>query len=148
MGSTLVRASKDPDSLYILWSSITDSPVWVFTTREEALAYYTEWARYQHPYFGDDGHWHVPDEVPEHARLGMGSPEAILERTDTRGSSSFLRYLGWGDSEVNVYGGTPDPPEGIHWVLPRDRFQDYAQALLAEDDGAAHALLIARPYED
>lgn len=117
MGRAVVKTAKDRDQ-YLIWSSVVDAPVVGPGTRAEMAEYLL---------IQDRVRWR-PDEV-----------EATLARADENGSSDrVIRFAWWDDDPLPVGEGSPS---GGWYHLRRDRLPAYADALAADDDAAAQALL-------
>lgn len=150
MGDVLVRASRDDDSPYLIWSTVVDSPTWVFANRDEAEEFLNDEWRHRNPQVGPDGKWFTPDEVVSFHESDPNLPANRLSRADANGSASFGGSFGWDDERFHVGEGAPPQPEdgqALWWHLPRERLADYARALLDDDEAAAQALLVPEPVE-
>lgn len=122
MGQAIVKAAHDRD-LYLIWSSIVDAPVWV-GNRAELLEYLWHEYRMAHP-----------DSTPNPGK----APEDRVARADRTGSSMISPAVyGWDDEALMV--GEGSPSDGWYHIR-RDRLVAYAEALLADDEAAAVALL-------
>lgn len=124
MGDFVVKAAPDSD-LFLIWSTVVDAPTCVGTGDQIAAHLWTQWRR-QHP-----------DCIP---KPGKG-PAARMARAHTAGTSAVEPEgaYGWSDEEFIVMEAAPH--DGWFYVLPRANLVAYAEALLADDDAAAHALL-------
>lgn len=124
MGQAIIRAARNRDDLYLVWSSIVDAPVAV-GTRAEMVG----WARAE---------WHLEEE----------RAEAALVRADELGSSDRAIGFGrWDDDELPVFNGW-QPQEPGWWYIRRDRLVEFAEAILRDDDASATALLHRVELED
>lgn len=113
MGKCILKAAPDRD-LYLIWSTVVDNAIWV----------------------GDRA------ELVEHLREDHGDSyynEKRIDRADQFGSSMLDYGFGrWADEHLPVGEGSPD--DGWYH-LRRDRLAAYAEALLADDEASAVALL-------
>jgi len=126
--SHFTTKTSPEDDLYIMWSTVVDAPIYVFESTEDLRAYVTR----------------------EYAQGRYATPPAeYIKRTQETGSSIRGWSVGkWDDEDQLVREGTPDPPAGHYWVLPRGNQTAYAKALLAEDDDLANSFLVAIPQDD
>lgn len=131
MGDLLLKASRDED-LYLIWSTNTDSPIWIGDRAELHEHLWREYSR-QHP-----------ECIP---KPGTG-PDARLARTDENGSSMVdpAGWGGWDDKSLLVREVCPD--DGQWWEIPRDNLAAYARAILADDLPAQHALMRPIPNDE
>lgn len=146
----LIRASRDDDSPYLLWSTVTDGPSWIFANRTEAEEWLNDRWRYTHGQVTDDGLWYTPDEVFSYSDNDPLLPMNLLARADEYGSSARSTDFRWEDDYLTVHVDTPDMDnEPLRlWLLPRDRVKDYALALLAAEDQYAQTCLVSRALGD
>jgi hypothetical protein len=145
MGHYYLRGSKASDSSYAIFSTNTDSFEWFFTTRDDMISHMKEEIRFQHPYWGDDGHMHIPDEIP---RFMVSVVREQLYRLDTYGSTHLLRLGNYDRGYIRVLHGVPRRKPRCDWALPRDQADAYIKAHLVNDPKTANALLVAQPWED
>lgn len=117
MPQIVLKTDRDRDQ-YLIWSTVVHAPVAGPGSRGQAANHLLSKARTRY----------TADEV-----------EAILARVDANGSSDRVVRFGWWDDEtLPVVVGSPD--DGWYRIR-RDRLGAYADALLADDDAAAQALL-------
>lgn len=148
MGDVLVRATRADDSTYLIWSTVVDGPVWIFSDRAEAEQHLNDQWRFSHPEYDADGHIYTPATVNARPEDPL-SPAAKLARADLRGSSSMYGLYGWDDQEfVIMTEMAKERAPGTYLILPRERLQDFALALLEKNLEEAGLLLDVRQYED
>lgn len=117
MAHVIIKCHPDHD-LYIVWVTGPGGPGWVGTRFDMQDLLAAEWQR-EHPHC-----------VP---KPGF-SPEDRLRRADRTGSENTTAHgYGWDSPGLIV--------EQRGW-LPRHSLLAYARALLADDEGAADALLL------
>jgi hypothetical protein len=115
MGQSIVKADPGWD-LYLVWSSVVDAAIGV-GDRDTLQAWLL-----------DDPQW-------------APGVHAAFERADRLGSSDrSVRFAWWDDEFLPVMMGSPD--DGGLYHLPRSRLVEYAEALLADDELGAQALLV------
>lgn len=144
MGRYYLRGSQQEDSSYAEFSTESDSFTWFFPTREECIEHMTEEIRFQHPYWGNDGHMHIPEEIPT---FMVSFLKDQLFRLDTYGSTSLMRSGHWGRS-IRLMHGVPRRKPKHNWELPRDRVDEHIKAHLDKNYSIANGLLVAVPWEN
>jgi hypothetical protein len=117
MPRLIIKCDRDED-LYVEWSTMVDNAIAVGDRAETLAALVADWDR-EHPQC-----------VP---KPGYG-PEDRLKRADELGSTAMPE---WGEGHWDDKGFIG---EQRGW-LPRTSLLAYARALLADDQGAADALL-------
>lgn len=129
MGEYVVKAARDVD-LYLIWSTVTDSAHYI-GTRDEIREF--RWAQYKADH---------PNCDP---RDGF-SPDDSMRRADETGTSAIAPagVYGWDDEAFHVGEAAPHQP-GWWFEIPRADLVAYAEALIADDEAAAHALLRRTP---
>jgi len=127
MGQAIIKAAPDRD-LYLIWSSVVDAAVWVGTRAELAGYAVEEYGRHGWETYWRDG----------------------LDRADDCGTSDRAFKTGaWDDESLRVGEGSPEAGrDGGIWYIRRDRLAAYADALLADDDAAGHALMEWEPWDE
>lgn len=116
MGEYVIKASPD-HQVYLIWSTYTDCPIYIFKTRQETLDYLYQ----DHDMGAMQG-------------SAISSPEARLERADESGCSSLAPPLyHWDDEYLLVVHDAPPRRPGHYWMLPRKRLFDYCKIRLQQE---------------
>lgn len=152
MGEYLIRTSRDNDAHFILWSTYSDCPVLVFEDIVEARKYLTSQYLHQNPQRSNEGFWFIPpfvDDVPGYSPENHGTPDWYLTRCHQWGNSASIACPAhWDGRGLQVMETAPKQPRDGTWILPREHFHAYAEALLSDDLEGANRFLEFQAWRD